>query len=156
MSVLLLNCGTVCLVVGCAGCWVSVCANTSAFAVLCVQAGARMAGAGRRTTCLRCAAEIAAAQETHDSPDCAQCGQSMDIHAIITSESGLAALSVALFKRLQKPRAVMGSRIFVNNILKEQLAKSPKWVQPTWQLIGTTTSRREERTDYLITEWKDV
>lgn len=77
----------------------------------------------------------------------------MDIHAIITSESGLAALSVALFKRLQKPRAVMGSRIFVNNILKEKLAK---WVQPTWQLIGTTTSRREEKTDYLITEWKDV
>ena len=106
-----------------------------------------------RTTCLRCALAAAEAQDVADDPRCSQCGTRTTFPFVLTPHTSQAAVSVALFKRLSKPRAIVVERVFVANICSEQLEH---WRRPTWREFRTEERRMSNRSDYILTKWEDV
>ena len=107
-----------------------------------------------RTTCMRCCLEVAADQTVDPLRElCGRCLQPMSIPAIIVGTNGIHSLRLALFNRLQPPRALSPVRALVGNIALEQFHS---WRTPTWTHVGSIHTPKEDRETYLITAWADV
>ena len=106
-----------------------------------------------RTTCLGCALAVAQGQQIGHEPLCSRCYGPMARQVVVTSATGHTALSVGLFGRVSKPRRLSKVRLTVKNITAEQFGV---WVLPTWQHFQSLRKAKEDRDDFLVTEWADV